>query len=142
MTTRLAAIAALCALAGCATAPPAPTAEMRPVGHYATMDCRQLQSELNAVSAWERHHTEMNAYMEDQASFMKTMDALGAVLGAVGSAVDPSMSGMYQANTKSSSLATAQVESSQSQAAAHQAGLAKRQVALGQLMSIKGCRVT
>lgn len=142
MTKSLVAIAATCALAGCATAPPEPTAQMRPVNHYANMDCRQLNSELVAVSTWERHHADMNAYMEDQASFMKSMDAIGAVLGAVGSAVDPSMSSMYQANTKSSTLATAQVENSRTQAAAHQAGLAKRREAIGQMLDIKGCRAS
>lgn len=127
-------------LAGCATAPAEPTAQMRPIENYAYMDCQQLNIELGAVSTWEKHHTDMNTYMQDQASFMQSMDVIGAVLGAVGSAVDPSMSGVYQANTKSSTLATAQVESSQAQAAAHQAGLAKRRGALGNLMAINGCR--
>ncbi|MDZ4124979.1 MAG: hypothetical protein U1E02_12490 [Hydrogenophaga sp.] len=127
-------------LAGCATAPAEPTAQMSPIDNYANMDCQQLNTELKAVSTWENHHTDMNTYLKDTSSFMQTMDVIGAVLGAVGSAVDPSMSGMYQANTKSSTLATAQVESSQAQAAAHQAGLAKRRSALGKLMAINGCR--
>lgn len=126
-------------LCGCASAPAEPTAQMRPIENYAYMDCQQLNLELGAVSTWEQHHTDMKTYMEGQASFMKSMDTVGALLGAIGSSVDPSMSSLYEANTKSSTLATAQVENSQAQAAAHQAGLAKRRNALGKLMEIKGC---
>lgn len=126
-------------LAGCATAPSEPTAQMRPIENYAYMDCQQLNLELGAVSSWEQHHAEMNTYMQSQASFMKSMDTVGALLGAIGSSVDPSMASLYEANTKSSTLATAQVENAQAQAATHQAGLSKRRNALGKLMEIKGC---
>lgn len=126
-------------LAGCATAPAEPTVQMSPIASYANMNCQQLNTELGAVSTWENHHADMNTYMQDTSSFMQSMDVIGAVLGAVGSAVDPSMSGVYQANIQSSTLATAQVESSQAQAAAHQAGMAKRRGALGKLMAIKSC---
>lgn len=126
-------------LGGCATAPPEPVVQMRPIDSYANLDCQQMSTEIAAVGTWQQHHSDMNAFMEKQASSMRMMDGLGSILTAVGSAVDPSMAGMYEESNKSSALATAQTENAQAQAAAHQAGLAKRQTALKQLFAIKGC---
>ncbi|MDQ8037264.1 MAG: hypothetical protein REI12_07575 [Pedobacter sp.] len=126
-------------LGGCATAPPEPSVQMRPIESYANLDCQQMGSEITAVSTWQQHYTDTNVFMEKQASSMRIMDTFGSVLTAVGSAVDPSMAGMYQESNKSSALATAQTENAQAQAATHQAGLSKRQSALKQLFAIKGC---
>ncbi|HEY1057783.1 MAG TPA: hypothetical protein VGE55_03515 [Limnobacter sp.] len=98
-----------------------------------------MRAELETVTAWQRHHTEMNAYMEDQASFMRTLDVFSTALTAVGSVVDPSMASIYQETNKSNALSTAQTENAQAQAAVHQQGVSKRQEALRQLLVIKGC---
>lgn len=126
-------------LGGCATAPPQPSVQMRPIESYASLDCQQMGDELSSVGTWQQHHADTNAFMEKQASSMRMMDGLSAVLTAVGSAVDPSMAGMYEENNKSSALATAQTENAQAQAAVHQSGLAKRKLALRQLFAIKEC---
>lgn len=126
-------------LTGCASAPPAPTVTMRPVQSYSYLNCDQLNLELGAVSTWEQHHAEMNDYMQNQASFMQNMDSMTAILTAIGSSVDPTMAGVYQQNNQASSLATAQTENAQAQAAAHQAGLVKRRSTLEQLRVIKQC---
>lgn len=132
-------VAIISLLSGCATAPAEPMVQMQSVESYADMSCQQLSSELKVVGMWEQHHAEMNTYMEDSASFMQSMDVISAVLGAVGSAVDPSMAGMYQANTKASSLSTAQVETAQGKAEALHAQMAKRRSVLRQVMAIKRC---
>jgi hypothetical protein len=126
-------------LSGCASAPPAPTIAMRPVQSYSYLNCDQLNLELGAVSTWEQHHAEMNTYMQSQASFMQSMDSVTAILTAVGSSADPTMASIYQQNSQASSLATAQTENAQAQAAAHQAGLVKRRATLEQLRAIKQC---
>lgn len=112
---------------------------MQPIANYPAMDCRALIRERAVVQAWKQHHGEMNAYMADQASTMGSLDAMTSILSALGSAVDPRMAGMYQANDQMSRNTTAQVQTSQAQAAAHEAGLNRRQAALGQLIQVKGC---
>lgn len=138
-TLTIAAAAITSILAGCAIAPAEPAVQMQPVESYADMSCQQLNSELGAVGMWEQHQAEMNTYMKDSASSMQSIDILVAALGAVGAAVDPSMAGMYQANTQASAQSTAQVETAQGKAEALQAQMAKRRSVLGQVMAIKQC---
>ena len=132
-------VALIAALSGCATAPAQPTVQMRPIESYPHLDCQQLSIELVAIGTWEQHQANAETYMQRSASFMSSLDMLTDILGAVGSQVDPSMASLYQANAQSGKLATAQVEASQSEAATHKAGLAKRRAALGQLHTIKRC---
>lgn len=126
-------------LAGCATAPSQPTVQMRPIQNYAYLECPQISIELSAVSTWEQHHADTEAYMQKTASFMSSMDMLSGMLGAIGGQLDPSMASIYQASAQNDKLTTAQVEASQAESAAHKAGLAKRRAALEQLYAIKKC---
>lgn len=136
----IAAVTITTLLVGCATAPPEPRTQLSPLGTYANMDCQQLYIELGTVNSWIQHQTDMNAYMREEASSSKTLESFGAVLGAIGSSADPSMAGTFAANSRSAKAATAQFESYQAQAAAHQEGLVRRQAAVGKLMEVKGCR--